>query len=156
MWFPLNFLLIEALERHHHFYGDRLQVEFPTGSGRRMNLCDVAHELAGRLTRIFLPDTSGRRPCHGEEKLFATDPAWRDLVLFHEYFSGETGRGLGASHQTGWTALVTQLIEDAAHRRAAAPMPESRAAPVPDNHTAVAPESHPAVATGAEAGAEAP
>jgi len=156
VWFPLNFLLIEALERHHHFYGDRLQVEFPTGSGRRMNLCDVAHELAGRLTRIFLPDASGRRPCHGEEKLFATDPAWRDLVLFHEYFSGETGRGLGASHQTGWTALVTQLIEDAAHRRAAAPMPESRAAPVPDNHTAVAPESHPAVATGAEAGAEAP
>jgi mannosylglycerate hydrolase MGH1-like protein len=156
VWFPLNFLLIEALERHHHFYGDRLQVEFPTGSGRRMNLCEVAHELAGRLTRIFLPDASGRRPCHGEDPRFVTDPAWRDLLLFHEYFSGETGRGLGASHQTGWTALVTQLIEDAAHRRAVASAPESHPEPAPESRTAPAPERRPAVATGAETGAEAP
>jgi hypothetical protein len=124
VWFPLNFLLIESLERYHHFYGDQLQIECPTGSGHRMNLREVAHELAGRLTRIFLPDEKGRRPCHGTDGRFAEDPAWRDLVLFHEYFSGETGRGLGAAHQTGWTALVAQLIEDLARRRASAVAPE--------------------------------
>jgi hypothetical protein len=124
VWFPLNFLLIESLERYHHFYGDQLQVECPTGSGRRMNLCDVAHELSGRLARIFLPDEKGRRPCHGADGPCADDPAWRDLVLFHEYFSAETGRGLGAAHQTGWTALVAQLIEDLARERGCAVAPE--------------------------------
>ena len=89
-----------------------------------MNLREVARELAGRLTRIFLPDGNGRRPCHGTDDRFADDPAWRDLVLFHEYFSAETGRGLGAAHQTGWTALVAQLIEDLARQRGCAVAPE--------------------------------
>jgi hypothetical protein len=111
VWFPVNYLLIEALERYHHFYGDSLRVECPTGSGRLMNLADVAHELAARLKRLFLPDGQGRRPCHGAERRFADDPSWRELVLFHEYFHGDNGRGLGASHQTGWTALVTRLLE---------------------------------------------
>jgi hypothetical protein len=109
IWFPVNFLLIEALERYHHFYGDALQVEFPTGSGRPMNLQQVADELAARLARIFLPDGGGQRPCHGDERRYATDPHWRDLTLFYEYFHGDTGRGIGASHQTGWTALVAAL-----------------------------------------------
>lgn len=115
IWFPVNFLLIEALERYHHFYGDTLRVQCPTGSGGWMNLQEVARELTSRLARLFLPDEHGRRPCHGDDWRFATDPHWRELVLFHEYFHGETGRGLGASHQTGWTALVTRCLEDLAH-----------------------------------------
>jgi hypothetical protein len=110
VWLPINYLLIEALERYSHFYGDTLLVECPTGSGVRMNLGAVACELAVRLTRLFLPDADGRRPCFGDDPRFAIDPHWRDLVLFHEFFHGDTGRGLGASHQTGWTALVTRLL----------------------------------------------
>jgi hypothetical protein len=120
VWFPVNYLLIEALERYHHFYGDSLRVECPTGSGRSMSLAEVARELAARLARLFLPDAQGRRPCHGSEHRFADDPHWRDLVLFHEYFHGDHGQGLGASHQTGWTALVARLLEDCATTRAAA------------------------------------
>ncbi len=114
IWFPINYLIIEALERYHHFYRDSLLVECPTGSGRKMNLKEVADELSCRLARIFLPDDRGYRPCCGEDHRYALDPHWRDLVLFHEYFHGETGRGLGASHQTGWTALVIRLLENAA------------------------------------------
>jgi hypothetical protein len=111
VWFPINYLLIETLERYHHFYGDGLLVECPTGSGRMLNLQQVADDLRCRLARLFLPDAQERRPCHGEDRRYAEDPHWRDLVLFHEYFHGETGRGLGASHQTGWTALAVQLLE---------------------------------------------
>ncbi len=114
VWFPINYLLIEALERYSHFYGDTLLVECPTGSGRWLTLAEVARELATRLTRLFLPDADGRRPCFGDDVRFAADPHWRDLLLFHEYFHGDTGRGLGASHQTGWTALVTRLLGKAA------------------------------------------
>ncbi len=117
IWFPVNYLLIEALERYHHFYGDSLQVECPTGSGQMMNLKQVADELSTRLSRLFLPDESGRRPCHGDDTRYADDPHWRDLVLFHEYFHGDTGRGVGASHQTGWTALVASLIQNLARSR---------------------------------------
>jgi len=117
IWLPVNYLLIEALERYHHFYGETLRVECPTGSGRLMNLKEVAREIAGRLVKIFLPDENGRRPCHGTITRFARDPYWRDLLLFHEYFHGDTGRGLGASHQTGWTALVLRSIEDLAKDR---------------------------------------
>jgi Mannosylglycerate hydrolase MGH1-like glycoside hydrolase domain len=117
IWFPVNYLLIEALERYHHFYGETLRVECPTGSGRLMNLGQVAREIAGRLVKIFLSDVEGRRPCHGTITRFARDPHWRDLLLFHEYFHGDTGRGLGASHQTGWTALVLRSIEDLARSR---------------------------------------
>jgi hypothetical protein len=113
IWFPLNYLLIEALERYHHFYGDDFRVEYPPGSGQTMNLARVAEDLAGRLTRLFLPAGDGHRPCHGSDQRFAADPYWRDLLLFHEYFHGDTGRGCGASHQTGWTALVTRLLHKA-------------------------------------------
>jgi hypothetical protein len=117
IWFPLNFLMVEALERYHHFYGDTLRVECPTGSGRMLNLQEVSKEIAARLTRLFLPDEHGGRPCHGNDTRFAIDPHWRGLILFHEYFHGDTGRGVGASHQTGWTALVAHLLEDLAHPR---------------------------------------
>jgi glycosyl hydrolase family 63 len=112
IWFPINYLLLEALERYHHFYGDTFVVECPTGSGVRMNLNEVAREISRRLERLFLPDASGARPCHGGCRFHDRDPHWKDLVLFHEFFHGDTGRGLGASHQTGWTALVTRCIED--------------------------------------------
>jgi hypothetical protein len=117
IWFPLNFLLIEALERYHGFYGDSLRVECPVGSGNLMNLQEVADELARRLVSLFNRDKRGRRPCHGDDDRYAEDPNWRDLLLFHEYFHAESGRGLGASHQTGWTALVADLIEDLARER---------------------------------------
>jgi hypothetical protein len=130
IWMPVNYLLVEALERYHHFYGDELRVECPTGSGRFLNLAEVARELSGRLGRIFLADAAGRRPCHADDRRFAEDPHWRELVLFHEYFHGETGRGVGASHQTGWTALAIRFIEDLARARAAtrAPAPVARQA----------------------------
>jgi hypothetical protein len=112
IWFPINYLIVEALERYHHFYGDHFKVECPTGSGNLMNLGQVAQELSRRLASIFLPNESGYRPCHGDIDQYATDPHWRDLVLFNEYFHGETGRGLGASHQTGWTALAVKLLEN--------------------------------------------
>ena len=112
VWIPVNYLLIEALERYHHFYGEEVKVECPTGSGRLMTLGEVAAELARRVGNIFLKDKHGHRPCHGEDTRWAIDPHWRDLVLFHEYFHGETGKGLGASHQTGWTALVIRHIHD--------------------------------------------
>jgi hypothetical protein len=111
VWFPLNYLLIEALERYHHFYGDSFTVECPSGSGNRMNLRQVADELSVRLTSLFLRAPSGHRPAMGDDARFASDPHWKDLHLFHEYFHGDTGRGLGASHQTGWTALITRLLE---------------------------------------------
>jgi hypothetical protein len=117
IWFPINYLLIEALERYHHFYGDGLMVECPTGSGHMMNLQQVADELRARLARIFLPDGNGHRPCHGTEERYATDPRWKNLVLFYEYFHGDTGRGIGASHQTGWTALVARCLEDTPRAR---------------------------------------
>jgi hypothetical protein len=118
VWFPVNFLLVEALERYHHFYGDALTVECPVGSGRMLNLGQVADEINARLARIFLRDASGRRPCHGDAERFAADPHWRDLVLFHEYFHGDTGRGVGASHQTGWTALAVRCVEELGRLRA--------------------------------------
>jgi hypothetical protein len=110
VWFPVNFLLVESLERYHHFFGDDFTVEFPHGSGNRINLKQAAKEIAGRLARIFLPDDSGRRACHASDWRYAQDEHWRELVLFHEYFHGDSGRGVGASHQTGWTALVTELL----------------------------------------------
>jgi hypothetical protein len=118
VWLPMNYLFVEALERYHHFYGDDLTVECPTCSGHFMSLGQVSKELASRLRRIFLKDATGRRPCHGEDVRWKDDPHWRDLLLFHEYFHGETGKGLGASHQTGWTALIIRLMEDTAKARA--------------------------------------
>jgi len=111
VWFPLNYLLIESLQRLHHYYGDAFQVECPTGSGQQMTLWEVAAEISRRLSRLFLCCGEGRRPVHGGSESFRSDPYWRDLVLFYEYFNGDTGEGLGASHQTGWTGLVAKLLQ---------------------------------------------
>jgi hypothetical protein len=111
VWMPLNFLLIEALQKHHYFLGDDFRVECPTGSGREATLWEVTTDLSYRLIGLFLRDDSGRRPIHGNREKFRSDPHWRDLVLFPEYFNGDTGEGLGAGHQTGWTGLVAKLIQ---------------------------------------------
>lgn len=111
VWFPLNFLIIESLQKFHYYYGDTLRVECPTGSGLYMTLWEVATELSRRLIKIFLPDAEDKRPVFGPNTIFNEDPYWRDMILFYEYFHGDTGMGLGASHQTGWTALVAKLIQ---------------------------------------------
>jgi len=111
IWFPMNFLLIRGLVLLHAYYGDEFTVECPTGSGRQMSLWQVSQEIALRLARIFLRDTEGRRPVYGGLDKFQTDPHWRDYILFHEYFHGDNGAGLGASHQTGWTGLVASLLQ---------------------------------------------
>ncbi len=110
IWFPINYLLVEALERYHHFYGDSFTIELPTGSGNWVNLRQVSHELARRLSSIFTLNEQGLRPCLGDGHPHANDPHWRDHVQFHEYFHGDHGQGLGASHQTGWTSLVTRCL----------------------------------------------
>jgi hypothetical protein len=117
VWFPLNYLLIEALKRYHHFYGDELDVECPTGSGLKRTLLQVAEELERRIASLFLPDAHGRRPSHGSCDRYANDPHFKDLLLFYEYFDGEDGHGLGASHQTGWTALEANILERVAAAR---------------------------------------
>jgi hypothetical protein len=111
VWFPVNYLLVESLQKFDYFYGAAFQVEYPTRSGRRLPLWDVAAEISRRLTRIFLRGADGRRPVYGGTETFQTDPHWRDLILFHEYFHGDDGAGIGASHQTGWTGLVTKLLQ---------------------------------------------
>jgi hypothetical protein len=111
IWFPLNFLLIESLQKYHHYLGDDFKVECPTGSGNRVNLWDVASEISRRLTSIFFRGNDGYRPVYGGIDKFQKDSHWRDLIGFHEYFHGDNGAGLGASHQTGWTALVAKLIQ---------------------------------------------
>ena len=111
IWFPLNYLLIESLQKFHHYLGDDFKVEFPARSGKMLTLWEVAGELSRRLTSIFLKDDQGQRPVYQGLEKFQTDPHWRDLILFHEYFHGDSGRGLGASHQTGWTGLVTKLLQ---------------------------------------------
>ena len=104
-------LILRALRQFYLYYGDSFKIECPTGSGRLMNLAEVADEIGRRLTRIFHRDSTGRRPVYGGAEKFQTDPHWRDLILFYEYFHGDNGAGLGASHQTGWTGLVARLIQ---------------------------------------------
>ena len=116
IWFPVNFLLVESLQRFHYYLGDDFTVECPTGSGQMMTLNEVAAELSRRLARPFLQDATGRRPVHGDDMRFRDDPNWRDLVLFYEYFHGDSGRGVGASHQTGWTGLVAKLLQQSGER----------------------------------------
>jgi hypothetical protein len=111
VWFPVNFLIVESLQRFHHYLGPEFTVECPTGSGVFMTLAEVANEISRRLTSTFLREPDGRRPVHGENEQFQSDPHWRDLILFYEYFHGDNGRGVGASHQTGWTGLVAKLIQ---------------------------------------------
>jgi hypothetical protein len=127
IWFPLNYLLIESLQKFHHYFGADFRVEFPSNSGTLLTLSAVAAELSRRLTRMFLRDEQGRRPVYGDLEVFQSDPNWRDLVLFHEYFHGDAGVGLGASHQTGWTGLVTKLLQQSGEspkrKRPAKPLP---------------------------------
>ena len=111
IWFPMNYLLIESLQKFHHYYGDDFKVECPTRSGRYLTLNEIADELSRRLIRIFARGADGRRPVFGGQATFQKDPHWRDYILFYEYFHGDNGAGLGASHQTGWTALVAKLIK---------------------------------------------
>jgi hypothetical protein len=110
VWFPVNFLLVEALQRFARFYGEDVLLEHPTGSGRKVALAEVADDLRRRLISLFLEGPDGRRPVFGDSEPFGSDPRWHGLVCFFEYFHGDTGRGLGASHQTGWTGLVAELI----------------------------------------------
>jgi hypothetical protein len=110
IWFPLNFLIIESLQKFHHYYGDDFKIECPTGSGHFLTIAQVAEELGRRLSRIFLKDAGGKRPVLGHQPAQQSDPLFRDYVPFYEYFHGDSGRGVGASHQTGWTALVAKLL----------------------------------------------
>ena len=122
IWFPLNFLLIEALQKYHHYYGDDFLVELPVGSGERRSLRAVADDLSRRLAALFVRDASGRRAVFGADERSQTDPHWRDQVLFYEYFHGDTGAGLGASHQTGWTALVAKMLDHSGAQRSTPPV----------------------------------
>jgi hypothetical protein len=110
IWMPVNALIIRALLQYYSYYGDTFTIECPTGSGRQMNLYEVAADIASRLGAIFQRDASGRRPVYGGTERFQTDPLWRDYVQFYEYFHGDNGAGLGASHQTGWTGVVARLL----------------------------------------------
>jgi hypothetical protein len=111
VWFPVNFLIIESLQRFHHYYGDDFRIECPAGSGNYTSLKNVSQELARRLISIFLPDKNNRRPVYGNEIKYCDDPFFKDYILFYEYFNGDNGKGLGASHQTGWTGLTAKLIQ---------------------------------------------
>ena len=138
IWFPVNYLLVESLQKFHHYLGEDFKVEFPTGSGKMMTLWEVAGELSRRMTSIFLQDEKGRRPVFGNLEKFQTDPHWRDLVLFHEYFHGDTGAGVGASHQTGWTGVVTKLMQQSGESRERSNRRGQRTVEKKKNHPAVA------------------
>jgi hypothetical protein len=111
IWMPVNGLIIRGLLLMHPFYGPDFKVECPTGSGQYMTLFEVAKEIGTRLSKIFLRDASGKRPVYGDTKKFQEDPHWRDYILFYEYFHGDNGAGLGASHQTGWTGLIARSLD---------------------------------------------
>jgi hypothetical protein len=132
VWFPLNFLLIEALQKHHFFLGYDFKVSDPAGSGPQVNLWEATSDLTYRLIKLFLKGRDGRRPVYNDYEKFQTDPHWRDLILFHEYFHGDTGAGLGASHQTGWTGIIAKLIQQYAKYSApGAEAAAARTAPLP-------------------------
>lgn len=114
IWFPLNYLLIEALQKFDYYYGDDFKIEFPTGSGQLLNLWQISQQLEKRLCSLFLRDQSGTRPMFGESEVFQNGRNWRDNLFFFEYFDGESGRGLGASHQTGWTGLIAKILKQTA------------------------------------------
>jgi hypothetical protein len=111
VWMPVNVMILRALLNFHLYYGDNLKIECPTGSGKMMNLFEVSKEIADRLCRTFLRNEEGRRPVYGGTEKFQSDPHWRDHILFYEYFHGDNGAGLGASHQTGWTGCVAKIIQ---------------------------------------------
>jgi hypothetical protein len=125
---PINYLLLDSLRVYHRYLGDSFTVECPTGSGRQLTLAEVADEIAVRLTRLFTKDDNGQRPVFGDYGLLRDDPAWRDNIPFHEYFHGDTGAGLGASHQTGWTGVVADLIIQRERNSTIPTAPEQRPA----------------------------
>ncbi|HKK46425.1 MAG TPA: hypothetical protein VJ964_12950, partial [Balneolaceae bacterium] len=125
VWFPLNYLLIESLQKFDYYYGDKIEIEFPTGSDQKLNLWDISGELSKRLMQLFLKDEENNRPIFGDNKKMQSDPHFRNYLLFHEYFHGENGRGLGASHQTGWTALVAKLIQQSQQKSVASKSSET-------------------------------
>jgi hypothetical protein len=118
IWFPVNYLLVESLQKFDYYFGKEWRVECPAGSGNLMSLFEVAGEISRRLSRIFLKDEKGNRPVNGGDPRYRDDPHWKDLVLFYEYFHGDTGRGVGASHQTGWTGLVAKLLQQSGEEEA--------------------------------------
>jgi hypothetical protein len=111
IWFPVNFLIIESLQKFHHYYGDDFKIECPTGSGCYVTINDVATQLSGRLAKLFLRNQQERRPVFGNNEKLQRDPHFRNYLLFHEYFHGDSGRGVGAAHQTGWTGLIAKLLQ---------------------------------------------
>jgi mannosylglycerate hydrolase MGH1-like protein len=117
IWFPVNYLLVESLQKFHYYFGDEYKVECPTGSGKMMTLWEVSQELSQRLNRIFLRGADGKRPVYGDLETFQENEHWRDLLLFFEYFHGDSGKGLGASHQTGWTGLVAKMLQQSGEQR---------------------------------------
>jgi len=153
----MNYLLIESLYEFHRYYGDDFRVEYPTGSGQKFSLGEIADELARRATTLFLKDKNGERPVMGAYPLLQADPRSRDLVLFHEYFHGDNGRGVGASHQTGWSGLVALLLQPRAMAASGnvplagepdrAPIPTSTSTPAPACPPESAPEPAPALVT---------
>jgi hypothetical protein len=116
VWFPVNFLIIESLQKFHHYLGEDYKVECPTGSGSFLTLWEIAQEISRRLAGTFLRDQNGLRAVHGTSEKFQHDPHWKDLILFYEYFHGDNGRGVGASHQTGWTGVVAKLLQQSGER----------------------------------------
>jgi hypothetical protein len=122
---PVNYHLIRALRRYYHYYGDEFKVECPTGSGQKMNLMEASDEIARRVINIFKRDSSGERALYGTLTKFQTDPHWRDYIRFHEYFHGDTGFGIGAAQQCGWTALVAKLITELSERYTETPPPKA-------------------------------
>ena len=120
IWFPVNFLIIESLQKFHHYLGEGYKVECPTGSGNFMTLWEVSQEISRRLAAVFVRDAQGKRAVHGASDVFQNDPHWKDLLLFYEYFHGDNGRGVGASHQTGWTGVIAKLIQQSGERKAPA------------------------------------
>jgi hypothetical protein len=132
VWMPVNLLLIRALLQYFLFYGDTFRVECPTGSGRMMNLFEVAEEIGRRLSAIFLRDANGRRPVYGGTEIFQQDPHWRELILFYEYFHGDNGAGIGASHQTGWTGVVARLLQMSGHLHSADVLEDRSTRPLTD------------------------
>jgi hypothetical protein len=145
VWMPLNYLIIESLQKFHHYYGDDFKIECPTGSGQMKTIRQVADELSRRLTRLFLKGEDGQRPVLKYHPMLASDPHFKDYVLFHEYFHGDTGRGVGASHQTGWTGLVAKLLQPRAHVRPKQPaqVPEESTPNAWDTHSFARPHSAP-------------
>jgi hypothetical protein len=120
----VNFLIVESLQKFHHYLGEDYKVECPTGSGTFLTLSQVAEEISRRLSRLFLRDSAGLRAVHGASDMFQHDPHWKDLILFYEYFHGDNGRGVGASHQTGWTGVVAKLLQQSGEREVQASIEE--------------------------------